>query len=294
MHHRIPALITLCVSLIILILPSYASENLKTGSGSFIFNEECGNKNKPLTVWYYYPQGSTINSPILFAIHGSGRKGKGMRNVWIDDANKLKLIVLAPEFTKESYPYYNRGSFRGPMSAEPSSFTVVEGIFDYVKSMTGNVSQQYYIYGHSAGGQFVHRLVILYPQARVKLAIAANAGWYTMPDFSAKFPYGLKGSGIGEDNLKESFHKKLIVLLGENDTDENHQLLKKTPEAMKQGKQRFERGHNFYDASKNEATELGADFNWELKTVPDAAHNNTEMAPAAADILSEYLKNQGR
>jgi len=270
----------------------YASGNIKAGSGSFVFDDKYGNKDKPVTVWYYYPKEANESTPILFAIHGVTRQGQRMRNAWVSYAKKLKLIVLAPEFTKEAYPHFNEGNFRGSMSDSKSSFVVVEGIFDYVKSITGNVSGQYYIYGHSAGGQFVHRLVILNPESRVKMAIAANAGWYTMPDFSIGFPYGLKNSEITEDNLKDSFQKRLIVLLGEEDTDEHHKELRRTPKAMQQGKQRFERGHKFYETAEKEADNLAVKLNWTLKTVPGVAHNNPKMVVAAAEVLSQYLETQ--
>ena len=38
------------------------------------------------------------------------------------------------------------------------------------------------MFGHSAGGQFVHRFVQFKPNSRVNYAISANAGWYTVPD----------------------------------------------------------------------------------------------------------------
>ena len=48
----------------------------------------------------------------------------------------------------------------------------------------------------------MHRYLYYVPEARVSRFIAANAGWYTMPDFSIGYPYGLKDAGIEEDALR--------------------------------------------------------------------------------------------
>ena len=135
-----------------------------------------------------------------------------------------------------------------------------------MKRMTGNKSKRYYIYGHSAGGDFVHRLLLFKPNARVQTAIAANAVSYTMPTFGARFPYGLRRSGITPEQQKEVFGKRLIILLGDEDPN-------------------FEKGIAFYKASEAKAAELGAQFRWELEKVPGVGHSNRNLAPWAADVL---------
>src|SRR3712207_6943257 len=79
---------------------------------------------------------------------------------------------------------------RPPRSTLFPYTTLFRSLFDFVREATGNPSEQYRIYGHSAGAQFVHRLALFVPEARFATAIAANAGWYTMPTFDGKkFPY---------------------------------------------------------------------------------------------------------
>ena len=78
------------------------------------------------------------------------------------------------------------------------SFSIVERLFDHVKSLTTIQPATYYLYGHSAGGQFMHRFVMFMREARFSKAVAANAGWYTMPDQKIAFPYGLSGSRLAK------------------------------------------------------------------------------------------------
>lgn len=124
------------------------------------------------------------------------------------------------------------------------------------------------IYGHSAVAQFVHRMVMFLPKARIKVAISANAGWYTMPSEGTAFPYGLSTSGSKLADVSVSFSKNLTILLGDEDVDENHKYLRKTPEAMSQGKHRFERGHAFYKTAVTRSEERGIKLKWKLKVVP--------------------------
>ena len=167
----------------------------------------------------------------------------------------------------------------------PAAYSAIEKIFDRAIKLAGVAAVDYRLYGHSAGAQFVHRFIMFNPRARVKIAVAANAGWYMMPDFDVRFPYGLKGSGVDSAKLRESLAKKLIVQLGEKDVDPQHPSLNRGAGPMRQGRQRFERGQNFFRAAQHVAEKLNVPFHWELATVPDAGHDNAKMALAAAPLL---------
>jgi len=167
------------------------------------------------------------------------------------------------------------------------SFNVIEHLFDAIRTATGNQSASYFLYGHSEGGQFVHRLVLLLPEARYARAVAANSGWYTMPGFDGRFPYGLGGSPATEAGLKKSLARDLVLMLGDRDTDPAHFQLRRTPQAMTQGAHRFERGQNYLKLVAKRAAELKGDFGWKLRVVPGAAHENDRMSGPAAAVLME-------
>lgn len=136
----------------------------------------------------------------------------------------------------------------------------IEKVFDHLKAATGSKARGYILFGHSAGAQFAHRFAIFAGRTRATRIIAANAGWYTMPDFSIRFPYGLKTSPASEADLKVALAAPLTVMLGERDTNSNHHALRHNRRADRQGVNRFEREQAFFRQAEAEADRLGVPF----------------------------------
>lgn len=262
------------------------------GSGRFKFIDTKGNKKKPITVYYYRPRGLAPASPILFVMHGKTRTAKRYRNAWKKYAVKYQFLLLAPKFSKKHFKYsrrYNRGNMfsrsKTPIDESRWTFSTIENLFDYVKNLIKSTKNKYFIYGHSAGGQFVHRLVLFKPHARFERAVAANSGWYAMPSFQIPFPYGLGQSGSSLKYLRKALNRNLVILVGEKDVDENHKGLKKSSKAMEQGKHRLERGRKFFEMGVEQSKKLGVELGWRFGVVPEAGHSNSRMAVEAVKQL---------
>jgi poly(3-hydroxybutyrate) depolymerase len=262
------------------------------GAGSFSFVDEQGDPSRQITVYTYLPERLKPSAaPIVFVMHGHGKNAKGYRDTWIEHADKYQFMVVAPLFDKEQwggadYSYASVVAKDGKLQAASMwSFNLIEHLFDLIKRSTGNQNSTYFIYGHSEGGQFVHRLVLFLPEARYARAVAANPGWYTMPTFDVKFPYGLDGSPATEASLKKSLGREFVLMLGDRDTDPNHKDLRKTPEAMAQGVNRFERGQDYFKEARQRAAELKCTLGWHIQVVPGVAHQNSEMSGPAAAVL---------
>lgn len=265
---------------------------IASGSGQFSFTDEQGDTAKRMRVYTYVPSGLTPQTaPIVFVLHGVGKNARGYRDTWMPHADKHGFMVVAPLFDREQWGRgtYSYASITGrdgkPQDPSLWSFNVIEHLFDAIKAATGNANPRYFIYGHSEGGQFVHRLVLLLPEARYARAVAANPGWYTRPTLTIGYPYGLRGAPVTEATLKKSLDREFVLMLGELDVDPNRSDLRRTPEAMAQGRHRFERGQNFIKEAQARAAELGASLRWRVVHVPDAAHENSKMAGAAAATL---------
>lgn len=275
--------IRLTASLILLAVLLFAAParaaTLDPGSGRF----EVEHNGRKLPVWYYLPKDAAPATPVMIVMHGVNRDADRYRNDWMPHAQKHGFILVCPEFSKQDFPS-DEGYALG-MESAGAAFTFIEPVFDAVKQGTGNTSERYFLYGHSAGAQFVHRFVFFNPQARLAKAVAANAGWWTLPSVDVEFPYGLKKAPAGEVAPEALVQRPLVVLLGTDDTDPNHVHLRRTPEAMAQGEHRFARGQNFFATGKKRAEELKVPFGWQLITAPGVGHQDSGMSAYAVRWL---------
>ncbi len=270
---------------------SRAEAGVEVGEGAFEFAPDARRTQRRLKVWTYRPEGFGPKSPIVFVMHGARRDGKAYRDSWIPHSRSGGFLLVVPEFPEDEYPgrAYQQGNIRDeagrPTPPEKWTFPVIERLFDHVKALTGSKAERYHLYGHSAGGQFVHRFVLFMPEARYARAIAANPGYYTFPTRDADYPYGLRGTPIAKRITPAVFARDFVLLLGAEDTSRDDPDLRKTPQADAQGLTRFERGTNYFRTATGVARTARAKFTWRLVTVPGVGHSNAGMATSAAREL---------
>jgi hypothetical protein len=224
-------------------------------------------------------------------MHGHQRDAEAYRDVWIPLIEDRHVILLVPEFPADDFSdtAYNQGNVVDSDGEDnPDSrwtFGVIERLFEQVRDRTDNATGEYTMFGHSAGAQFVHRFVQLGQPAHLRTAVAANAGWYTLPDDSEDYPYGLDGVARDEDDLLKPFETDLLLLLGADDVDPDADSLRRSESADDQGETRLERGLHFYLTARESARDHELPFRWRLQAVPGIGHSHSEMAQVAADLL---------
>ncbi len=266
-----------------------AGEPVAAGNGRFVYQQA----GKVVPVWYFVPQSANGETPILFVMHGVNRDAERYLNDWVPLAEKYKFVVIAPEFTRKDFPKdadYSQGAVFDengqPRPREQTTFSFIEPIFNQLRTVIGNRTERYQLYGHSAGAQFAHRFLYFVPDARVTKVVAANAGWWTLPDTNIDYPYGLKNvPGVSKASLSALLPCPLIVLLGTNDIDPNDKNLNRSEGAMRQGKHRFERGNFYYQYGQRQAKAFGVQFGWTLATAPGVGHSDKGMSTFAAKLL---------
>ncbi len=269
--------------------------SIPVGEGQYMFLDSRGNVDRPITVFTYRPSTWNTNGQVLIVMHGAGRSGRDTLLTWVPYGEQYSCLIVAPEFSGTYYPgdqwYMGGNLFSSTGSVNPKSnwtYSAIEHLFDDIRNRTGSGRDSYLLFGHSAGAQFVHRLVTFLPEARYRRAVAANAGFYVFPSYSVQAPAGLKNSPLPASDLPKVLSRKLIIMSGEADTNPNDSSLATFPEAEAQGKNRFERALAYYTTAKSEAARLSAPLNWEYHTVPGIGHDEAGMAgPSAARLFSE-------
>ncbi len=272
-----------------------ARMTLPSGASDFTIEDSAAEPDQPVTIFSWCPEDLNPDTPILIVLHGYKRNAEQYRDDWLPHAERLGGLLLSPEFSQAAFPgprAYEVGNMRTTdrrsfLPRERWSFGLIERLFDIVKERTGSARDSYWLYGHSAGGQFVHRLALFQENARFDVAIAANAGAYTLARPGERFPYGLDRIPDLEDVQMQGFVRPLVVMAGEKDTNTANAMLLRSEEAMRQGPHRHARGVHFYKDAKKEAGRMKLPFNWQLVSVPDVGHSNRGMARAAADWLAE-------
>ncbi len=282
----------LCITVVFQGCNAAEQPGIQPGKDTFVFNSYEPFEEKPMQVYTYRPDGEVENMPILFVLHGTLRNADDYRDNWVELAEKHKVLIITPQFSEENFPGsegYNLGGMfdedGDPVSEEYWAYSLIEPIFDEVLELTNSEQDSYDIFGHSAGAQFAHRFFLFKDNLRTNHVITANAGWYTMPDFETEFPYGLMNTAMDQETLVNRLESRMMIQLGEEDTDPNDQYLRTSDEAMEQGQHRFERGHSFLEQAEEISNQLNADLQWFIRTVPETGHDNAKMAIDLAEYL---------
>lgn len=288
MTHRVAAFLA-CIGVSLAAETAMAKDcdPLAAGSSQIVFTDWSGPK---LPVFVHKPQTAGSDSRIVFVMHGVQRDGDRYRDEWRDLAEKHDLIVVVPTFGRNDFPTtgsYNLGNIvdeKGRKNPKAKwSFSAIEPLFDDIVCRVSGKQRGYALYGHSAGGQFVHRFVAFADAPRMEAAVAANSGWYTMPDDGA-FPYGWGGDVTGLVAPATAFQRPLTILLGTEDIDRNDPNLRINAQADKQGQTRFDRGHGFLTAAQKRAGDA-APPRWKIAYAPGVGHDNGRTAPFAIPHL---------
>lgn len=125
---------------------------------------------------------------------------------------------------------------------------------------------------------------MLMSESRIGTAIAANAGFYTLPNQKLKFPYGINNTEI---DLQKVYNKRLVILLGEKDNDPSLGTLRTTELAMQQGAHRLERGTTFFNANKKLKNKNNWTFNWAIDTIKNVGHDYKRMSLNALEWIKK-------
>ena len=252
--------------------------------------EDPHSPGRALVLECYRPPSHTPERAVVLVQHGMGRNGDEYRDAWIPAADRHGLLIVAPTFPIASWPdarTYNDGHVRevdGAVRApEAWSNAIPACVFRLLQAAGVTTRSRATLWGHSAGGQFVHRLLSLQPHDVFEAVGAANAGWYTLPTLDRAYPEGLGGLGLDEAAVVRLLGFPLVIFAGDRDTETTADNLPKYPAALAQGPHRFARAHAYLAAGRAAAARMGVSCRWSLVVVPGIGHEGMRMSAVAAE-----------
>ena len=261
--------------------------------------------DRPLQLHSARPERYDSATPVLIVHHGVGRNGRGYRDYWLKMVDDIGILAIAIEFTEEAFPdylWYHFGNLRdekgAPNPREQWTYGIDERLFAAFREQGLTSRQDYSLFGHSAGGQFVHRMLSFGFRDCVTLAITANAGTYAMPDLTTAWPFGLGETELDAGALRGLLEFPITVMTDTRDVKTTGRFFPKGPRSMRQGANRHERAHAYHRAGHAAAKALGTSCAWTVIDVPNVGHDGERMSLAAAPVLAERLcgreRSQGR
>ncbi|BFM10501.1 hydrolase [Simiduia litorea] len=281
------------------------NKSVSFGSGKFTIAGGKGHSEKLIDIYYHLPTAYNEDTSVLIVLPGGGRNGWSYRDSWIEASEKYNVLILSPSYSDELYPRfwnYNIGrmlsdvkinkertaieSYRVVSDPNEWIFNDFDRIFDDAINRFNLNAKQYDMFGHSAGGQILHRLALFDIDNKADRILSSNSGWYTVPTFEHDFPYGLNNGVSSKDSIRAAFTSKLTIFLGELDNqNETRGHLVRNPQVDTQGTYRLSRGKYFYQSAKTLASDLQASFNWDIHVVKGVGHDYKNMGKAAAVYL---------
>ncbi|HNT76519.1 MAG TPA: hypothetical protein PKH77_16020 [Anaerolineae bacterium] len=247
------------------------------------------------TFFTYVAKTAPEQPEILVLIHGTPSKEETAESnaryyitAWVDFAEEQGYILLVPAFNQEDFSSslgdHALGGYRGLFGREINADAWVLRLVKAYQEAYGTSGAPFYLYGHSAGGQFVGRFLVTHPET-IKKAVISSAATYPQPNTEVTWPFGmgelhtdiewdtdtLKHVDIVPDKQQwlAATQVPLTVIVGLNDTSE-------LPVALIPG----QKGRNRYTIARNWVKDMaayaeanGTESRFKLEIIPGQGHS---------------------
>jgi len=252
--------------------------------------------DRPLVLHAARPRQYDAATPVLFAHHGVRRNGRDYRDYWLDLVDEARVLAIAIEFPEASFPEYLWYHFANlhtkdgtPNPREAWTFGIDVRLFEQLHAQGVTSRQSYGLFGHSAGGQYVHRMLSFGFRDEVAVAVSANAGTYAMPDLATPWPFGLGETDVDTEGLRALLAFPITAMAGTEDVLTTGRFFPKGPRSMRQGATRYERAQNYVQSGHAAAAALQTSCAWKVIDVPGVGHDGKGMSAAAGPVVAAAL-----
>ncbi|MEH6471162.1 MAG: alpha/beta hydrolase [Halopseudomonas sp.] len=196
-----------------------------------------------LTYYLQLPHLYQADTPISVCVHGISRNAKEMIEAFAGEAAENRVLI-APLFRKQDYPRYQQP---GISTADRSDLALLEILAD-VGRLTGVDSRQFDLFGYSGGAQFAQRFSLFEPE-RIRSLSLTSAGWYSWPDASLRYPYGVGSRALRSTiDLQKFLALPCQLIIGSDDSERDSSLNCASQIDRVQGNDRWQRAQNWLQA----------------------------------------------
>jgi PKD repeat protein len=261
-------------------------------------------------VYYYKPANyDSVNSPILFGIHGQGGSCSSEIGDLQSIADRRKALVVSPtmpDIHETGYRMISHNDINPPCANFYWLTVFLKQEYNNVLLKENRSSIPVYLIGFSAGGQFVTRYMLIrqgHPDSMpIKMAVSVNPFCYTfctdlLNGVQMGYSCGIFGGtiinyngncfpqsdGIADtiflgfdcnEHILQYYNENYAVLIGNADTIGPGTSM---PCILAQGNNRYARAVNFYNFSDTNAVARGTTLKWQYGEVPGVGHNQNLM-----------------
>lgn len=226
--------------------------------------------------------------PVLVVVHGLSRDVQEQIDLFKPLAEEHGVVLVAPHFTEDDYPDFQRLGRRGRGLRADLALQRLLSNLPFESTAEG-----VYLFGYSGGAQFAHRFVMAHPE-QVKAAIVASAGWYTLPDVSVAYPYGLRIDGTlpAVRFLPSKFLQvPVLTLVGDQDTERDENLRRSRALDKQQGRTRVDRAARWVEKMDGAARRHDLANSYQLSVLSNAGHSFEDcMRAGMGEAVFEFIE----
>jgi pimeloyl-ACP methyl ester carboxylesterase len=236
------------------------------------------------TFYAYVPTTVPEKPEVLVLVHGTPPKDETPEwnaqyyaTNWIDFSEEYGYILIAPAFNQEDFSSrrgdHAMSGYRGLFGREIGADEWVLRLVKAHQGAFGSANEGFYLYGHSAGGQFTGRFLVTHPES-VKKAVITAAATYPQPNAEVD---------IVPDKQKwlAATQIPLTVIVGLNDTAE----LPLSLIPGQKGKNRYVIARNWVQDMAAFAEENGLESRVKFDIIPGQGHSMSGLIPYSQEAL---------
>jgi hypothetical protein len=255
----------------------------------------------------YAPAGLPEEPEFLVIVHGTPIKNQTedwnaeyyIRS-WLDFADEHDFVLIAPVFNQEDFSSrlgdHARSGYRGLFGREIAADEWVLRLVRGHQQALGAADDPFYLYGHSAGGQFAARFLVTHPE-EIKRAVITAAATYPQPTIDFEWPFGMgelhtwiewnPGTVTQVDFVPDrqkwldATQIPLAVIVG---LDDNAELPADLVPGQN-GRDRITIANNWVDAMESFAVEQGLDSRYEISIIPGIGHSMSGLLQFSQQAL---------